>query len=62
MEQHQLIACILFVVALFDVVLIPFISRKAVGTTKLILAMSMMSGAAITFGVGLAFWFQWIKI
>lgn len=62
MEQHQLIASICFAVAIFDVMLVPVISKKAKGQSKPIIMMSMFSGSAITGALGLAFWFQWIKL
>ena len=61
MENHQLIALVLFFVGASDVVLAPIVAnRQQNPQTKMILLFSMLSTAVVCVGLGLAFWMRWI--
>lgn len=61
MENHQLIALVLFFVGATDLVLAPIIARKQENPqTKMILMFSMMSASVVCVALGLAFWMRWI--
>ena len=62
MENSQMFALVFALVAVTDVVMIPFLAKRLQGPQKLIMSFALLSGAIITAGLAAAFWFGWISI
>ena len=62
MENSQLFALVFALVAVTDVVMIPFLSKRVQGPQKMIVSLALLSGAMITAGLSAAFWFGWISL
>ena len=62
MENSQLFAAVFAMVALTDVAMIPFLSKRMKGPRELIVSFGLLSGAFIMGLLSLAFWFGWISV
>lgn len=59
-ENNNFVASILLGAAVFEVLLIPFIGNRVQGQQKLIVMGSMLMGAVMTAGIGMAFYMGWL--